>query len=255
MAAGAAYGAAYVIAGAAYAVVAGAAYCIAGAATMEYEGMNAELVASGMRGGITGATSTPRVRGASSSLLELLELPPLSFLSFLSFFFLSFFLGALFFFLEDAAQKMPMQQHNKPIRRTQAMIGMQDPEKPESTEPRLAWDPKESPEVKESKEPEVNDSNDAEESPLAPDEESLHGATVGTGGAGVVNTSLSMTTGVVVTGRVVVHKAPAMPPPTTAAVATTLKPIPTFSPTDKPGAAVVPGAHGSKAGTGGPGST
>merc|ERR1719345_127760 len=77
---------------------------------------------------------------------------------------------------------MPMQQHNKAIRSAHAMIGMLDPEEPESTEPELAWEPEESPEVKESSEPEVKEFKDADESPLEPEEES-HGPTVVVGAA------------------------------------------------------------------------
>merc|ERR1740130_2603255 len=89
---------------------------------------------------------------------------------------------------------MPMQQHNKAIRSAHAMIGMLDPEEPESTEPELAWEPEESPEVKESAEPEVKDSNDAEEAPLEPDEES-HGVTVTAGAAVGAAASFALTTG------------------------------------------------------------
>merc|ERR1719272_641381 len=85
---------------------------------------------------------------------------------------------------------MPMQQHNKAIRSAHAMIGMLDPEEPESTEPELAWEPEESPEVKESAEPEVKDSNDAEEAPLEPDEES-HGVTVVVGAAVTISFALT----------------------------------------------------------------
>jgi len=223
-------GAAYVICGAAYEVV-----IICGAAAIWYEGMNAEVVASGMRAGSKGATSTSgSAAGAGAGAAF-------------------FFLVALFLdFLEEAAAT-PMQVSNKPIRTTHARIGRQNPERPRAVEPRLAWEPEESPEVKESEEPEVNDSNDAEESPLAPDDESLHGATV-VGAAVGAAVSFALTTGgggACVVGAAVA-KAPAMPAPATAVADAALTPMAIFCSSVKPafltatGAGVVVcGAHGS----------
>jgi len=96
---------------------------------MEYEGMRAELVASGMRAGkkgstsIAGAAATGAGAGAGGAGAGA------------DFFFLvAFFLD---FFMEAAAAT-PMQQQHKAPRRTQAMIGMYDPAEPEWTEPKLA---------------------------------------------------------------------------------------------------------------------
>jgi len=130
--------------------------------------MREELVANGIRAGKSGATSTSgAATGAGAAAGAGADF---------------FFLVALFFFLLDAAAARPMQQHNKAMRSAQATIGMKDPEKPESTEPELAWKPDESPEVSESNEPEVKEFKDAEESPLDPDEES-HAVTVVVGAA------------------------------------------------------------------------
>jgi len=229
-------GAAYCI-GAAYAVVTGAAYVICGAAaTMEYEGMNAEVVASGARAGSKGATSTSgSAAGAGAGAAF-------------------FFLVALFLdFLEEAAAT-PMQQSSKPIRRTHAMIGMQNPAEPEAVEPRLAWEPEESPEVKELKESDEPpiDANDAEESPLEPDDESLHGAAVvGAAVGAAVNFALITggATGASVGGAVA--KAPAMPAPATAVADAALTPMAIFCSNVKPSflaGATTGGAQGSTGG-------
>jgi len=224
---GAAYavviGAAYVICGAAYDVVIGAAYVICGAAR-------------GMRAGSKGATSTSgSAAGAGAGAAF-------------------FFLVALFLdFLEEAAAT-PMQQSNKPIKRTHAMIGMQNPAEPEAVEPRLAWEPDESPEVKELKESDEPpiDANDAEESPLEPDDESLHGATV-VGAAVGATVNFALNSGVVAKtsgSGVVLAKAPAMPPATTAAPAAAPTPMPIFCGSVKPSffSTTTCGAQGSTAG-------
>merc|ERR1719424_93862 len=121
------------------------------------------------------------------------------------------------------------------------MIGMQNPAEPEAVEPRLAWEPEESPEVKDPEEPEVNDCNDAEESPLEPDEESLHGATVAGAAVGAAAVSFALTTGATTAGLTigasgsgVVAKAPAMPPATAAAPAAAPTPMPIFCTSVKP---------------------
>merc|ERR1740117_567792 len=193
--------------------------------------MNAEVVASGMRAGSKGATSTSgSAAGAGAGAAAFFFLVPL-FLDFLA---------------EAAAT--PMQQSNKPIRSTHAMIGMQNPAEPEAVEPRLAWEPEESPEVKESDEPPI-DANDAEDSPLEPDDESLHGATV-VGAAVGAAVSFALTTGATGTttiGSGVVAKAPAMPPATTAADEAATTPMAIFCGSVKPalGATTTGGAHGS----------
>merc|ERR1719424_1426978 len=110
------------------------------------------------------------------------------------------------------------------------MIGMQNPAEPEAVEPRLAWEPEESPEVKESDEPPI-DANDAEDSPLEPDDESLHGATV-VGAAVGAAVSFALTTGGTYTGGAGVVfaalTAPAMPPPIAATPAAAPTPMATF---------------------------
>merc|ERR1719149_282861 len=108
------------------------------------------------------------------------------------------------------------------------MIGMQNPAEPEAVEPRLAWEPEES--------PEVNDCNDAEESPLEPDEESLHGATVAGAAVGAAASFALTTAGLTIgaSGSGVVAKAPAMPPATAAAPAAAPTPMPIFCTSVKP---------------------
>jgi len=213
-------GAAYCI-GAAYAVVTGAAYVICGAAaTMEYEGMNAEVVASGARAGSKGATSTSgSAAGAGAGAAF-------------------FFLVALFLDFLDEAAATPMQQSSKPISRTHATIGMQNPAEPEAVEPRLAWEPEESPEVKELKESDEPpiDANDAEDSPLEPDDESLHGAAVVGAAVGATVNFVLITGGAMgaSVGGAPVAKAPAMPAPATAVADAALTPMAIFCSSVKP---------------------
>jgi len=219
-------GAAYAMgAGAAYAVVIGAAYVIAGAATMEYEGMNAEVVASGMRAGNKGATSTSGSAAGAGAGADFF-----------------FFLVALFLdFWEEAAT--PMQTHDKAMRSTQATTGRQNPAEPEAVEPRLAWEPEESPDVKEADEP------------------PLHGATVvgAAVGAAVSFAMITGATGAATSGSGAgVAKAPAMPPAIAAAPAAAPTPIPIFCGSVKPFLTALTvktvGAQGS-AGTGAAGVT
>merc|ERR1719424_1325655 len=113
------------------------------------------------------------------------------------------------------------------------MIGMQNPAEPEAVEPRLAWEPEESPEVREPEEPEVNDCNDAEESPLEPDDESLHGAAVGAAVSFALITGATAGGGASVAGAAVV-KAPAMPAPATAVADAALTPMAIFCSSVKP---------------------
>jgi len=150
-----------VVIGAAYAVVVGAAYVIVVAWGAKYEGMTAEGAASGINAGSNGATSTSGSAAAGAGAGAAF-----------------FFLVALFLdFLAEAAAAIPTQKHNSASKSAHAMTGMYDPDEPESTEPELAWEPEESPEVNESREPEVREFMDADESPLEPEDES-HGVTV-----------------------------------------------------------------------------
>jgi len=199
---------------------------------MEYEGMSAEVVASGIRGGSNGSTMTSSTAagaaaGAGADF----------------FFFVALFLD---FFMEAAAA-MPTQQHNRANRRTHAMTGMKEPAEPDVSEPELAVEPEESSEVKDFNEP--NDIKEAEESPLEPDEEShgvrvVVGVSVGTGGGTVVATaSFFFFSGAGVAWAWV----PATLPPTIAATpAAAPTPMPIFSGNVNPfvgaGAAAATGA-------------
>jgi hypothetical protein len=87
-------------------VVIGAAYAVVAGATMEYDGMTTEEVASGIKAGSNGATSTS-ASAAAAGAGDGADI---------------FFLVALFFFLAPPAAA-PMQTQHRAIRRTQTMIG------------------------------------------------------------------------------------------------------------------------------------
>merc|ERR1719162_2652894 len=79
----------------------------------------------------------------------------------------------------EPAAAAARQQASTARRSTHAMIGMLKPEEPEAVEPELTWEPEESSEVNESKEAEESplkeaEAKEAEEAPLEPEEES-HG--------------------------------------------------------------------------------
>jgi len=161
---------------------------------MEYEGMTAEVVWSGIKAGSNGSTTTSSTGTGAGAAAGA-----------------DFFFFLVAFFLVPEAAAMPTQMHRMASKRTHATIGMKDPAEPEAVEPELAWEPDESPEVKdlmeaeetkelmeaeevmEAEEPEVKESKE----PKEPDEEShgvnvVVGVSVGTAGAGVVVTPASL---------------------------------------------------------------
>jgi len=205
-----------VVIGAAYAVVVGAAYVIVVAGAAKYEGMTAEGAASGINAGSNGATSTSGSAAAGAGAGAAF-----------------FFLVALFLdFLAEAAAAIPTQKHNSASKSAHAMTGMYDPDEPESTEAELAWEPEESPEVNESREPEVREFMDADESPLEPEDES-HGVTVVVGATVTISfaaifgaaTSTALPSD---SGSGVVTNAPATPAAIAAAPAVAPTPMPIF---------------------------
>jgi len=195
---------------------------------MEYEGMSAEVVASGIRGGSNSASSAAAGAGADF------------------FFFVALFLD----FFAEAAAAMPTQQHNRANKRTQAMIGMKKPAEPDVSEPELALEPEESSEVKDFKAEEATiDFKEAEESPDEPDEES-HGVNVVVGVAGRAGGAVAsgpFGTLVGLGGASVVAAAwapPTAPPTIAAAPAAAPTPMPIFAGKPSPCFAGATGATG-----------
>jgi len=126
---------------------------VAGAAIIEYDGMMAELVARGIKAGSNGATSTAVASSAAAAAGAGADF---------------FFLVARFLDFLEAAAAAPRQAHKRPMRRIHATMCMKNPEEPDLVEPELAT--AESLEAKESSEAEL--SQEAEDSPIDPEEES-----------------------------------------------------------------------------------
>jgi len=190
---------------------------VAGAAIIEYEGMIAEVVWSGIKAGSNGSTTTSSTGTGAGAAAGA-----------------DFFFFLVAFFLAPEAAAIPTQMHRMATKRTHAMIGMKNPAEPEATEPELAWEPDESPEVKESNEPKAEeperlDFNEAEESEEEPDEES-HGVSVvvgvSVGTAGALTADFFVGFGVVVTA-IGTPIAIAVPTPAPMAIGT---PAPTPTP-------------------------
>jgi len=115
---------------------------------------------------------------------------------------------------------------------------MKEPAEPDASEPELALEPEESSEVKDFKAEEATiDIEEAEESPLEPEDEShgvsvVVGVSVGTAGGTVVATLLL--TSFVVGAAVVASIAPTTPPTIAAPAAATPTPMPASSAIVKP---------------------